>query len=219
MLSLIASLSLRAATLSGTSGSATPYSHASYANVPWPLPQKMSAGNATVVLVGTAQSLLACGAAADGCDPAACPEAWPRAPCRAGSAVACALERYAPLFTRGPSAEADETITKIEVCVANRAAPLGPAMNESYSLHVPASGGKIRIDAPTQHGVMRALESLAHLISLPKPARIVNAPVTIHDAPRWPVRGLMVNPAGRFMSLDTLMRIVDGLVVNKMNCA
>ena len=29
--------------------------------------------------------------------------------------------------------------------------------------------------------------------------------------------GLMVNPAGRFMSVGFLKRVVDGLVVNKMN--
>lgn len=85
-------------------------------------------------------------------------------------------------------------------------------MNESYTLHVPVPQAnsvqqmlghqisdkdapvpaRITIAAASQFGVLRAFESLAHLVSLARPGRIMNAPVAIDDAPRFGSRGLMV---------------------------
>ena len=39
----------------------------------------------------------------------------------------------------------------------------------------------------------------------------------IDDRPAYRVRGLMVNPAIRFMPVGFLKRVVNGLAVNKMN--
>ena len=45
---------------------------------------------------------------------------------------------------------------------------------------------------------------------------MVNLRAFVHCRPSYKTRGLMVNPSGRFMSVDFLKHIVDGLVVNKM---
>jgi hexosaminidase len=130
------------------------------------------------------------------------------------SAVAQLSPRRAP-----PPLATERLVSSVVLCVGNAAEHLGPAMNESHTLSVPAvAHAPIHIGAVSQHGALRALESLAHLVSIHRPGRIVNAPVQIEDSPRWGTRGLMVNPAGRFMSAAFLKRVVDGLVANKMNC-
>jgi hypothetical protein len=188
-----------------------PSTHTSYPNVPWPMPRKMVAGNNSIVLAP--ELVLSCVADSGGCDKSAC---------AVDSILYRAVARYGSILSppRAPPPQPDEVVTaqQIHICVSNASELLGPKINESHTLSVPAdAGGSIRIGAHSQHGALRALESLAHLVSLSRPGRIVNAPVEIEDSPRWPVRGLMVNPAGRFMSTAFLKRVVDGLVINKMN--
>ena len=182
-----------------------------YPSVPWPLPRSIEhQGNSTVVLAATLA--LSCGSAADGCDPAAC---------AADGALDRALHRYAALLSplQAPPPTASEIVlAQIAVCVTDAAVALGPGVNETHSLSVPAALGQpIHIAAASQFGAMQALESLSQLVSLARPGRIAHAPVEIADRPRWGVRGLMVNPAGRFMSVAFLKRVVDGLAMQKMN--
>jgi hexosaminidase len=97
-------------------------------------------------------------------------------------------------------------------------ATLGPKMDESYALDISAQhGSEISVVANTAHGVLRALESLLHLVSFTQPGRVLQAPVTVRDKPRFAVRGLMINPSGDWMPVSFLKKVVDGLVVNKMN--
>eukprot|EP01043_Picozoa_sp_COSAG02_P055821 COSAG02_NODE_6534_length_3513_cov_1.982718_2_plen_251_part_00 len=198
-----------------------PSATATYPNTPWPLPQHMSTGDQTVVLAS--QITLQCDESA-GCDTTACD---------ANSTINKAVSRYEPIFSphRAPAADAEDIVLdEIKVCVGDASEALGPEMNETHTLSVPGVSGKpVHISAASQHGVLRALESLAHLISISHPGRIVTAPVEIIDRPRWGTRGanafyiytillsrhaafveqirvagchpgLMVNPAGRFMS-------------------
>jgi hypothetical protein len=107
---------------------------------------------------------LSCSAEA-GCDPVAC---------EAGGTLDRAVSRYGPILSPlgAPPPEPTEILLdKIEVCVINANEALGPAMNESHALAVPGGdtgptgdGVAIRIDAASQHGTLRALESLAHTI-------------------------------------------------------
>ena len=60
------------------------------------------------------------------------------------------------------------------------------------------------------YGALWALESLGHLVSLRSPGRVFGVPVELSDAPAYPVRGLMVNPAAQFMSIQFLEHVVDG---------
>jgi hypothetical protein len=120
-------------------------------------------------------------------------------------------------------------VSQVSVCVRHRegiVSPVlpGPEVNESYTLSVPQLGlsdatakGTITITAETAFGVLWGFESLRQLVSFQYPGRIMNAPVAIDDEPKYPQRGLMVNPAIRFMSIPFLKRMVDGVAANKMN--
>ena len=51
---------------------------------------------------------------------------------------------------------------------------------------------------------MYALESLAQSTSLETPGLITTAPLTIVDAPEFPMRGLMINPSIQFLPIAFL---------------
>ena len=191
-----------------------------YPNVPWPLAKSIDVGNGTVAISPAIQ--LVCDTGSE-CDPAACGSAT-----IVGRAFARIKTRQlAPRFALAPNPTEEGVLTQLTVCVlqheedhAEQLFP-GPSTNESYTVHVPLVGvgerDTIGVRAETVFGVLWAFESLGHLASFQHPGRVTNAPVAIEDEPQYPVRGLMINPAGRFMDVPFLMRAVDGLAANKMN--
>jgi hexosaminidase len=67
---------------------------------------------------------------------------------------------------------------------------------------------------------LRALESLTQLIVATKDVnvfQIKNTPIKIYDEPRFPWRGLMIDPARHFLRKETIFRIIDSLEYAKLN--
>ncbi|KAL2915625.1 Glucosamine-6-phosphate isomerase (Glucosamine-6-phosphate deaminase) (GNPDA) (GlcN6P deaminase) [Polyrhizophydium stewartii] len=120
------------------------------------------------------------------------------------------------------------------------------AASEAYSLVVPANGSDATIRAASPAGAVRALESLAQLITpiTPVPAFVLragacgsanftaalaanasflpgfvinNAPLTIDDAPRFAHRGLLLDSARHFLPVQTILHIIDGMAAAKLN--
>ena len=93
------------------------------------------------------------------------------------------------------------------------AAAVFPALgdDESYGLVIDAA--EVRITAPNEWGVLRALATLAQLSvsgsALPG--------VLIADAPRFVWRGLMVDVARHFIDVATLLRTLDAMALFKLN--
>ena len=104
----------------------------------------------------------------------------------------------------------------VGVCVDSASEELGQSTDESYTLQVGADGSGT-LEGKTIYGTLRGMETLAQLVSFIRPGRISNLPIHIEDKPAFQYRGLMVNPAGQFMPVSFLKRVVDGLVLNKMN--
>jgi len=77
-----------------------------------------------------------------------------------------------------------------------------------------------RIYAPSVWGVLHGLETLSQLIEWNYTTlnyNILLAPYVIRDEPRFPWRGLLIDTARNFLSVDTILRTIDGLSYNKMN--
>ncbi|KAK2720671.1 chitooligosaccharidolytic beta-N-acetylglucosaminidase-like isoform X2 [Artemia franciscana] len=93
--------------------------------------------------------------------------------------------------------------------------------NESYSLWVNTEGTSTvaSIAAETCFGARHGLETLSQLISWDYAfgSLIMQTSATIIDAPAYPHRGLMVDTARNFISLEKLLHIIDGLAHDKMN--
>src|SRR5580700_1054241 len=86
--------------------------------------------------------------------------------------------------------------------------------DESYSLDVGASGA--RLHAASVVGAMRGLETLQQLVQFDATGYFVPA-VSIHDAPRFRWRGLMIDCGRHFMPVDAIKRAIDGMAAVKLN--
>ncbi|PYU84018.1 MAG: beta-N-acetylhexosaminidase [Acidobacteria bacterium] len=86
--------------------------------------------------------------------------------------------------------------------------------DESYVLEVTATGAKLI--APTTLGAMHGLQTFLQLVDV-SPGGFATPAVTIHDQPRFPWRGLMIDSARHFIPLDIIRRNIDGMEAVKMN--
>lgn len=86
--------------------------------------------------------------------------------------------------------------------------------DESYSLSVTPTG--VHIEAPTVVGAIHGLETLVQLVQ-PSGNEYVLPTVSIHDSPRFPWRGLMIDCGRHFEPMDVLKRTIDGMAAVKLN--
>src|SRR5260370_18963469 len=87
-------------------------------------------------------------------------------------------------------------------------------MDESYTLEVTAE--KATLTAPEPWGILRGLETFLQLVSPGGESLRVPA-VTIHDRPRFPWRGLLIDSGRHFMPLPVLERNLDRMAAVKIN--
>jgi hexosaminidase len=86
--------------------------------------------------------------------------------------------------------------------------------DESYKLEVLEN--KIYLNASTDIGILRGLETLLQLITNKKKYYIF-AGVNIYDSPRFPWRGLMIDVSRHFEPLAILKRNLDAMASVKLN--
>jgi len=86
--------------------------------------------------------------------------------------------------------------------------------DESYYLHVTPAGAEI--DAATELGAMHGLETLIQLVQPGSNGYFIPA-VSIHDAPRFRWRGLMIDSGRHFEPVAVVKRNLDGMAAMKLN--
>ena len=86
--------------------------------------------------------------------------------------------------------------------------------DESYQLVVSANG--IRLEAMTDIGALRGLETFLQLLTADKEGYYFPA-IKIDDAPRFPWRGLLIDVARHWQPVDVIKRNLDGMAAVKMN--
>lgn len=96
--------------------------------------------------------------------------------------------------------------------------------DESYSLVLKtrANDAVANITANTYFGARHGLETLSQLIwwdeyESPSGTLKVLKGATVQDAPAFPYRGLMVDTARNFMSIESLKRVMVGMAASKLN--
>jgi hexosaminidase len=86
--------------------------------------------------------------------------------------------------------------------------------DESYELTV--TPRQARIDAPNPLGVLRGLETLLQLVREDGGRTVIPA-VAVTDRPRFPWRGLLLDPCRRWEPLEVVKRTLDGMAAVKLN--
>ena len=100
-------------------------------------------------------------------------------------------------------------------CAAADPGALTLEAREAYRLQVSPRGVALQADGPV--GVLRGLATLRQLLET-GPGGGASLPlVAIDDAPRFPWRGVMIDTARHFMSVDTIKRQIDAMEQVKLN--
>jgi hexosaminidase len=88
-----------------------------------------------------------------------------------------------------------------------------PGIGEDESYWLVADDAGVFVDAESEWGVLRALATILQLVTeqgmLPH--------IAITDRPRFCWRGLLLDPARHFLSVEALQRTLDGMAQCKMN--
>lgn len=172
----------------------------------WPQPQSASFGTTLLSVCDAATFSFSCNGA--------CPAPLP-----------AAFTRYSGLiFYAGASAASAVPPSSPQLCgvtvTIDADSPLALHVNESYTLRVPSDGTPAAIDAANQWGALRGLETLLQLVvwSPAAPAyTVTNAPVLIVDAPRFDVRGVLIDTSFNFLTVGRIKELLDSMPVTKSN--
>ncbi len=97
---------------------------------------------------------------------------------------------------------------------SKEAGELALGMNESYELRI--TPDLISLNAVSSYGIIRGLETLLQLLEADPEGYFFNA-VTVKDKPRFPWRGLLIDPARHWLPVDVILRNIDGMAALKMN--
>jgi hexosaminidase len=100
------------------------------------------------------------------------------------------------------------------VVTANVKGKLGTNEDESYRLTITSDG--IALQAATDIGALRGLETFLQLVSLDENGVTVPE-IAIYDEPRFPWRGLMIDSSRHFMPVAMVKRNLDGMAAVKLN--
>jgi hexosaminidase len=98
--------------------------------------------------------------------------------------------------------------------VCRRMGALALGEDESYRLTVRENGVELR--AETDIGVVRGLQTLQQLVAADEQGYYIPT-LTVQDAPRFPWRGLLLDVARHFFSVDVVKKQIDLLAFMKMN--
>ncbi len=100
------------------------------------------------------------------------------------------------------------------VVTAARPGGLVLGEDESYRLTITSDG--IALQAATDIGALRGLETFLQLLTLDEHGVTVPE-ITIYDEPRFPWRGLMIDSSRHFMPVEMVKRNLDGMAAVKLN--
>jgi len=92
--------------------------------------------------------------------------------------------------------------------------------DESYQLMVPEDGSAATIHAVTVYGALRGIETFSQMVLYDYDMAMYtlpNAAWTITDSPRFPHRGLMIDVARHYQTIQSIRNIIDSLPYAKLN--
>jgi len=89
-------------------------------------------------------------------------------------------------------------------------------LNEDESYRLDISTEKITLSAETDIGVIRGLETFLQLLDTDDEGYYIHS-VNIEDSPRFPWRGLLIDPGRHFMPVEVIKRNLDGMAAVKLN--
>ena len=117
------------------------------------------------------------------------------------------------LHRPGPRTRALGETWQLELCCEESPEPFPwPGQPEAYTIDV-GSDKRMRLQAQGLAGILHGLETLLQLTA---PGQGI-ARGHIEDAPRFPWRGLLLDPSRHFLSVESVKRCIRGMAACKLN--
>ena len=119
------------------------------------------------------------------------------------------------VLTLAPTLAADDQTTPLIInCEGPGKNIPGVGENESYRIDI--TRRQAMLTAPTVVGALRGLETLLQLLDADRNGYFFPG-VQIDDQPRFPWRGLLIDVARHFQTMETLKRNLDAMAAVKLN--
>ena len=119
------------------------------------------------------------------------------------------------VFTMAPGLAVDDQMTHLIIHTQGPGKSV-PAVSEDESYRIDITSRQALLSAPTVVGALRGLETLLQLLDADRNGYFFPG-VEINDKPRFPWRGLLVDVARHFQTMEVLKRTLDGMAAVKMN--
>ena len=119
------------------------------------------------------------------------------------------------VLTMAPGLAVDDQMTPL-IIHAQGPGKTVPAVSEDESYRIDITRRQAILSAPTVVGVLRGLETLLQLLDADRNGYFFPG-VQIDDKPRFPWRGLLIDVARHFQTMEVLKRNLDALAAVKMN--
>ncbi|MFN2513343.1 MAG: beta-N-acetylhexosaminidase [Pyrinomonadaceae bacterium] len=91
-----------------------------------------------------------------------------------------------------------------------------PSVSENESYRIDITSRQALLSAPTVVGALRGLETVLQLLDADRNGYFLPG-VQIQDQPRFPWRGLLIDVARHFQTMEVLKRNLDGMAAVKLN--
>lgn len=132
---------------------------------------------------------------------------------RAAERMIFRLEQRTAIHFAEPFADQREGVIQIRVADHSVQRP-ADGVDESYTLDV--QNGAVKLSAQTDFGAIHGMETVLQLLE-PRSAGYFLPAVHISDAPRFPWRGLMLDPCRHFLPVGNVLRTLDAMAAVKLN--
>ncbi len=119
------------------------------------------------------------------------------------------------VLTLAPALAPDDQMTPLIVNCQGPGKNI-PSVGEDESYRIDITRRQAMLSAPTVVGALRGLETLLQLLDADRNGYFFPG-VQIDDRPRFPWRGLMIDAARHFQTMDVLKRNLDAMAAVKLN--
>jgi hexosaminidase len=122
------------------------------------------------------------------------------------------------VFVNEPADEPKGAVQSCYILVSNPHDPLRVGVDETYSLNISSSG--CVLSAKTVYGAYMGLQTLGQAIRFDFDTQryeVAGTPLVVNDAPKFAWRGILIDTDRHWLSLPTIMQIIDALTYAKLN--
>lgn len=119
------------------------------------------------------------------------------------------------VLTLAPGLAQDDQMTQLIIHAQGPGKDI-PSVDENESYRIDITRRQALLSAPTVVGVLRGLETILQLLNADRQGYFLPG-VEIDDRPRFPWRGLLIDVARHFQTMEVLKRNLDAMAALKLN--